>query len=311
MSDPIEDLTAGLALRSSLYFRAEFTAPFAISVPADRRRIRFHIAGPGDSWIRLPSGVATHYREGDLILVPHGSAHILSSGPTEAAQPLGTIAAGSEAGTLRHGGGGSPVELVCGHFEFDETVVNPLVDSLPAIIHVKADPTNPEDGGGTSFDWMPPLLRAVEREPTSGDAVARRLSEILFIQVLRVAATQGSVATGLLGLIADPQLGRAVRAIHADPAANWSLESLASVAGASRSAFADRFRQCAGTTPMRYLADWRIRRAQRLLGDPGLSVGDVSRRVGYASEAAFSRAYRTAVGEAPGRHRRSLLSDSA
>ncbi|MDJ0787912.1 MAG: AraC family transcriptional regulator [Myxococcota bacterium] len=315
--DVLADIVAGLELRSSLYFRAEFTTPFAVAVPEDRRRIRFHVAGVGRSWIRVASGESVFYEHGDLILVPHGAAHVLASEPVTEATPLESIVAGRPPGTrepLRHGGdhgdgyggahgdGGAAIELVCGHFEFDETLVHPVVESLPPLVHVKAS--------AGSFDWMPPLLEAVERESRTevpvSQGVARRLSEILFIQVLRAVMARPGSAPGLLEHLDDPQVAPALRAIHADPARDWSLESLASVAGASRSVFADRFRQRTGRTPMRYLTDWRMQKARRLLANPALSVGDVGRSVGYGSEAAFNRAFREAVGEPPGRHRKSL-----
>ena len=181
--------------------------------------------------------------------------------------------------------------------------MHPLVDSLPPLIHLPAR-------AGNGFGWVPPLLEAAEREARldqpAGQAVARRLAEILFIQLLRSVSSQPGPASGLLGLIDDPQLGRALRSMHADPAGSWSLDALASEAGVSRSVFADRFRERIGMTPMRYLTEWRMQRARELLANPSLSVSDVGRRVGYASESAFNRAFRDAIGEPPGRHRRSL-----
>jgi len=306
--DVLADIVGALDLRSSLYFRARFSAPFAVAVPEDRRRIRFHVAGPGRSWIGLPSGEQASYADGDLVLVPHGRAHTLASGPGETPRDLDAVLAAEppREGLLCHGGGGEPALLVCGHFAFDESALHPLVEALPPLLHVPA--------GDAGFAWMPPLLETVEKERAraapASDAVARRLSEILLIQVLRAALAQGE-SRGLLGALADPQLGRALEAIHEDLAAPWSLGRLAGVAGLSRSLFADRFRACVGTTPMRYVADWRMSRARAHLADGSLSVGEVGRRVGYASEAAFSRVFRERVGEAPGRYRRGLELRSA
>jgi len=304
--DVLADIVEGLELRSSLYFRAELGTPFALAVPEDRRRIRFHLAGAGRSWVGLPGGEGLFYETGDLILVPHGGAHRLASAPVEAAPPLDDALRASPVadGVFRHGGPGATIQLVCGHFEFDERVVHPLVDSLPPLLHLEAR-------SGPGFAWVAPLLQAIEREARmdapAGASVARRLSEIFFIQVLRAVLAREGPAPGLLGLIRDPQLGRALQAIHAEPGADWSLDALASLAGASRSVFTERFRERLGIAPMRYLTDWRMKRARRLLADPGVSVGEVGRRVGYTSEAAFNRAFREVVGEPPGRHRRSVL----
>jgi len=308
--DLLADIASGLELRSSLYLRAELSAPFAVAVPEDRLRIRLYVAGPGRSWVGMPSGEGAFIESGDVILTPYGSAHILASEPTQQGVPLADVLRSSsfKGGILRHGGGGRQVALVCGQLEFDETMVHPLVELLPPLIHLGVR-------AGSSFAWIPPLLEALESESRMAEAshraVTQRISEILFLHLLRVIAAREGVAPGLLALTRDLQLGRALRSIHADPGGDWSLDRLASVAGASRSAFSERFRERTGVTPMRYLADWRMRSARRLLADPALSVSEVGRRVGYASEAAFNRVFRAAVGQPPGRYRRTLLARSA
>lgn len=301
--DLLAQIVDGLELRSTLFFRAHFGRPFAVRVPEDRQRIRFHIAGPGRSWVGLPTGEQTVYGEGDLILIPHGAAHVLASEPTEEALDLDAAlrARPPESGVFRHGPDDGPgVELACGHFAFDETVVHPLIETLPPLVHLRAT-------RGHDFGWVLPLLEAAEREARmdapANEAVSRRIAEILFIQILR-ATSQQEGGAGLLCALGDPHLARALEALHGDPAADWSVEALAATAGVSRSVFAERFRDCTGTTPMRYLASWRIRQARMLLEAPDLSVGEIARRVGYASEAAFNRAFRDVVGEPPGRHRR-------
>ncbi len=304
--DLISEIVGALSVRSSVYFRASFSAPFAVRVPASEGHIRFHVAGPGRSWVGLSSGESAFFGEGDLVLVPHGSSHVLASGPGIEPEALAEVVAGTRTGdepVLHHGGGGARADLVCGHFGFGDGLVHPLIASLPPLLHLPASRAG-------SFAWMPPLLEAAEREARmeapANQVVAARLSEILFIQVLRAAVELGPEASGFVGQLADPQVARALQAIHEEPAKAWSLESLATLAGASRSVFAERFRSRVGMTPMRYLADWRIRKARTLLSCPGLSVGEVGRRVGYDSEAAFSRAFREAIGEPPGRYRRSL-----
>ena len=305
--DLLADIVSGLELHSSLYFRASFRADFAVAVPADRRRIRIHVSGPGRSWVGLPGGSGVWAEEGDLVLVPHGAAHVLASDPELRPTPLAAVLAEGgpgDDGVLRHGGGGEEALLVCGHFAFDESLLHPLVEGLPPIVHLRG-----RDGPG--FAWVPPLLDSIERERSGeapgSDAVTRRLSEVLFIQVLRAAAECGALTAGVQASLDDPQLRRALEAMHAEPAREWSLGTLASRAGLSRTVFADRFRERLGVTPMRYLTDWRMRQARHLLVDSALSVGEVGRRVGYASEAAFNRAFRESVGEPPGRHRRALL----
>lgn len=305
--DVLADIVKSLELRSQLYFRAELTAPFAVQVPEDRKRIRFHLTGRGRSWIGLPTGESAVFETGDLVLVPHGSAHIIASESELAgnAPLLDDVLTESptQDGVLSTGGGGAPTSMVCGHFEFDETVVHPLLASLPALLHLKAIE-------GASFSWVPTLLEAVEAEarmdaPANAE-VAQRLSEILFIQVLRAALQQPHESIGLLGLVDDPRLGRALRSIHENPGEDWSLDTLAAKAGTSRSVFSELFKARIGVTPMRYLTDWRMRQARTLLENGTQSVSEIGRCVGYASEAAFNRAFRESIGDAPGRYRRTF-----
>ncbi len=300
--DVLADVLSTIELTAQLYFQAIFRAPFAVAVPADRRRIRFHIASTGRSWIGLPTGEEAFYGDGDLILVPHGSAHVLADGPHTAPRPLEQVIA--EVGfngqaPLEYGGGGAHVVIVCGHLAFDEAMLHPIVASLPPLIHVRADEV-------TNFGWMEQVLRHIERESqarrTGYREVVRRLSEILLIEVLRARADSGGL--GAVSALVDPQLGRALQALHAEPEAEWSLERLARVAGQSRTLFVQRFRERMGMPPMKYLAAWRLLKARSLLAHWGGSVAEVARRVGYASESAFNRAFRDQFGAPPGTFRR-------
>lgn len=298
--DVLADVLAVLDVQASLYFRATFSAPFSVAVPTDSRRIRFHLGCRGKSWIGLPSGENAIYGPGDLILVPHGSAHTLADGPNTPALPLEDVlkrARSESVGCITYGGDGRSVELVCGHFGFNEEIVHPLVESLPSLIHIKARKQH-------DYTWLDVVLRQMEEEGRAGlpghQEALRRLSEILFIQVLRAFIEEGPESTRFLTALVDPQLRRALDAIHTDPASDWTLERLAEVAGLSRTLFADRFRTKLGVTPMRYVADWRLQKARALLGEPSLTVGDVARAVGYESEAAFNRAFSQQFGRTPG-----------
>lgn len=305
--DVLADIVAALDLRASLYFRARFGAPFSVSVPEDRARVRFHVAEEGTTLVHVPSGDSVWLEPGDLVLVPHGGEHVLASAANVRPTPLARVeqtAREAVDGTLCHGGEGPESQLLCGHFEFDEHIVHPVVRGLPALVHLRGE-------SGAGFTWMAPLVELIERERWEAepgvDAITLRLSEILFIQLLRAARAQDPAAGGAaLAALADDHLRRVLESVHADPGEGWTLEKLAARAGLSRSVLAERFRERLGVSPMRYVADWRVQRARHLLTDRNLSVGEVARRVGYASEAAFSRVFRESVGEAPGRYRRAL-----
>lgn len=300
--DVLDEVLTTLELSSQLYFRAELSQPFSIAVPEQRGVIRFHVAVENPCSLRLPDHEPSMLAPGDLVLVPHGAPHVLADDPERPARPLPAVLeeTGFDGeGPLVYGGDGPRTVLVCGHFAFAGAPWHPLLTTLPPILHLRAA----EDG---SYEWLELVVRRIERELRAGVpgslAVIRRLSEILLVEVLRAYALRGDL--GALAAIADPQLGRALQAIHAGPAADWSLDALARIAGQSRTLFVERFRERLGTSPMRYLSRWRLLRARHLLGSTDLSVAEVAQRVGYASESAFHRAFRAEFGAPPGRLRR-------
>ncbi len=298
--DVLADILSVLDVQANLYFRAAFSAPFSVAVPADRRRIRFHLGCRGKSWVGLLTGEQATYGQGDLILVPHGSAHVLADGPNTPALPLDDVlkqATSERVGCIAYGGKGAAVELVCGHFGFNEDIVHPVVESLPPLIHIKARRQH-------DYGWLDVMLRELEEESRAGlpghQETLRRLSEILFIQILRAFIEAGPQASRFLAALVDPQLRRVLESVHASPSSGWTLERMAELAGMSRTIFAEQFRTKLGMTPMRYVADWRLHKARALLGQASLTVGEVAHTVGYESEASFSRAFSQHFGKTPG-----------
>jgi len=303
--DTLSNILDGLEMKSSLYFATEFREPWSIEVPADSNVCRFHVIVHGPCRVTVPSTGDTRVAsKGDLVLVPHGSRHLLQCIGDVPPTPLPEVMVRAPLtvdGRLRWGGEGTLTRLVCGHFAFDGEVSHPILEALPPIVHVEA-------AGGDGFGWIENVMKFIGQEAGSGKpgsgAISRRLSEILFIQVVRRwAETAPSVP--VLSAIVDPNVGRAMHAMHADPGRAWTVESLAREAALSRTVFAQRFTELAGATPMKYLTDLRMRSARRLLAGPA-NVAVVGDRVGYRSEAAFNRAFTKAWGIGPGAYRRSV-----
>ena len=136
-------------------------------------------------------------------------------------------------------------------------------------------------------------------------SILNRLSELLFVEVIRWHMDQQANGgnTGWLAGLRDPLVGRALTLLHAQPAHAWTLEELASQAGASRSALSDRFMHLVGYPPIQYLTQWRMQLAAQRLADRKVKISAVASEVGYESEAAFSRAFKKVVGQSPGQWR--------
>ncbi len=303
--DLLADILSVIDLRASLYFRAELGNQFAIEVPENAQFVRFHIVGPGTAWIGLPSGEETYFSKGDLVLVPQGSAHVLANNPDSPAIPLEDVLAladTSHVGCIRYGEDAGTTELICGHFSFDTSIVHPVVSTLPPLIHISRDQ-------GEGFEWLIPLLSTMHAESRDGmpgyEEILIRLSEIIFIQVLRTYMKHEPDSSVALTALADHQLGPVLKAIHSDPGFQWSLERLSELANMSRSVFAEKFKLKFAMTPMRYVTAWRIQKARIMLSNNELTITDITKRVGYASDAAFSKVFKEYYGVSPGAYRRS------
>ncbi|MEQ9040823.1 MAG: AraC family transcriptional regulator [Silicimonas sp.] len=304
MLDLLSDILTRLSLRGTLYFRTSFTEPWGVRVPAFRDVTRFHFVHRGEALVRVERHPApVHLAQGDLIIVPHGAAHVLScrhTGPDDAL-PLDDIlsrAGFPGHGTLVWGGDGSPrdTQLICGHFALAEGSRHLLFERLPPFIHLRGY-------GDEAGPWLEATLRVIGAEAggarLGGDLIALKMSEAIFAQAIRAYIEQArEVDCGVAGF-ADPQLARALSAFHRNPTADWTVAALAREAGLSRTSFAERFTTRIGATPMSYVTSWRMQIAREALSARGLSVAEAAEVSGYASESAFSRVFKKEIGVSP------------
>jgi AraC-like DNA-binding protein len=257
----------------------------------------------GECRLVLEEGGGTHrLGPGDFVVVPRGDAHRLQAGAAAHVERVEVVAARVRDGRAQAGPGEAVAEYLCGAFRFGALDDHPLLSALPPAIVVRS-------AGGAPHPWLTAHLDAVACESRSGrpggEAVVTRLSEVLFVQAIRYhLAELPAGATGWLAALRDASLGRAVALMHRHPERAWTVATLAREVGMSRSHFAERFAAVVGRAPLAYLADWRMHVGRTLLRDGGLRVGEVARRVGYGSEAAFSTAFKRATGVAPGAYRK-------
>ena len=308
--DVLSQILDSIDMRGSLYFATEFSEPWSLEVPADTNVCRFHVVIQGACWLTVPKGDSAKGEQstrllstGDLALVPHGNLHLLKDQPDRPTESLARALeeAGYEGeGSFCWGGTGAVTRMVCGYFAFDKEHAHPMLEGLPDIVHVQSTPN-------LDFGWIEPLTRFISQEASGSlpgsRAIANRLSEVLFIQAIRHYAAHSESAAPVLSGISDPQVGKALRAIHRDVAKSWTLQSLAREAALSRTAFTQRFSELVGMTATDYLTQHRMRLACSLLRQHG-GTAWVAEQVGYQSEAAFSRRFKQHVGLGPGAYRR-------
>jgi AraC-like DNA-binding protein len=288
-----------------VYFGAELRAPWGIAIP-DRPRSPFFAVMRGQCEIALDEGTSpTTLGPGDLVILPGGPAHSLRSSAGATAIPLTQFVARHPMDERGHvkalEGKGPTTSLIGGFFEL-ERAPEPLLSVLPPIIHLRGDDAE-------ISAWLEPTLRAIAHESTQAlpgrTVVLNRLADVLFVRavrayLLKLPPTRPSWLRGLT----DARVAKALAEIHRAPEHDWTLAALASHAAMSRTAFAQRFRELVGQTPVNYLGRWRMQKAAYLLEMRTLSITQVAEQVGYTSELAFAKAFRRVIGTPPGAYAR-------
>ena len=299
-SDPVGQALHLLRLTGTLYCRAELSAPWGISVPVLAGSLGFIVVTSGRCWLEVAGGQAIELVQGSLTLIPHGAPHRFASDLAVRPQPLEEVPVehvSEHFETTTFGGGGDLTIAMYGVVHFDHAAATRLLAQLPSVITV--------DSWDDDASWLHSTVRLIAREASSmrpgGETVITRLADVLVIQAIRSWLDSSAEArTGWLAALRDEHLGRALTAIHRAPAEDWSVDTLARIAGMSRSAFSASFTHVVGESPMRYVAQWRLSLAHSHLAHATESLSLVAHRYGYRSEVAFSRAFKRQFGYAPG-----------
>jgi AraC-like DNA-binding protein len=306
-------LLRAVRLTGAVFFDIEAVAPWAEMQPAGatiansvlpgvQHLISYHAVTRGTCYGGLVDSIAIPLEAGDVIVFPHGDAHVLSSAPNmPAVVNLSnyTVPSSQLPVTVRpdvERDGQERTQVVCGFLGCDVRPFNPLIEALPRVLHVR-------DREGPNGGWLGQFMRVAADESrakrSGGESVLARMSELMFVEaVRRYLESLPDEQTGWLAALRDPQVGRALTLLHARPGFSWTLPGLAREAGLSRSSLAERFAHLIGKPPMQYLASWRMQIAAGSLAR-GAKVASVALEVGYDSEAAFSRAFKKLVGSSP------------
>ncbi|MBL0918172.1 MAG: AraC family transcriptional regulator [Hydrogenophaga sp.] len=326
--DPLSDVLRSVRLRASVFFYMSCRDEWAALAPGANRVgpavmpgadhvIEYHMFVKGDGWVAVDGEPPLRMTAGDIVMLPHGDAHVVSSAPgvkpieKDNAAIVSRMQTDTKPIPISYHGGACQVGVglprdeasavvVCGFIACDLKPFNPLINALPRLMHLP---------GHEVGAWVAPMLEhaAVETgaNRAGGSALLQRVSEMVFVDgARRYLDSLPAESQGWLGALRDRQVGRAITLMHGDPAANWTLEELGRRAGLSRSALHERFVSLAGVPPMQYLTNWRMQCGARLLRETQANVASVALDVGYDSEAAFARAFKRATGLPPAAWRR-------
>lgn len=304
MTDALTDILDSIRMEGSVFSRASLEAPWGVESGTTATGM-FHAVVSGRAWIALADGDTPLLLErGDVVMMPFGDNHLLTNEPGTATRPIAQLNSVDQFGRghLIVRGRGPETSLICGTVRFDDASAHPVLSMLPHLLHVR-------DHVGrmsSAVETMIELIAGEMDNPGPGtETVVARLTDALIVYVLREyieALPEGE--GGWLTALKDAPIREALGLIHRNPERSWTAAELAARVGMSRSAFFKRFGKAVGESPAQYVTRWRIHVASRLLRENEMSVGAVAHCVGYATEAAFSNAFKRIMGVRPGAYRR-------
>ncbi len=298
--DPLSNILSILKPQSYLTAGLDAGGAWAIRFGNRPGTIKCHAVTAGACWLAVDGIDAVRLTAGDCIILPSGRPFTLASDLTlDPADAYDVLHHARPGDVVVHKGGGS-FAFTGTRFEVDGLKAGALLGTLPPLIHLH------EADDRDAMRWcITQLMTEMRDDRPGGTLAARHLAHLMLLRAFRLhLSRQAGDRVGLLYALADPHLGRAIEAMHADPAHRWTLAGLASRAGLSRSIFAQRFRARVGETPIGYLAQWRMMLATDRLTSGREPLGNIASALGYESENAFNTAFRRVIGCSPRRYAR-------
>lgn len=301
--DVLSNILETIKLQGIVYRKLVLMSPWAVDTPAGPY-VQFWRLLKGDCIISIEGQKPIEMCVGDLVLLPLSSPYRISG------KHIARIASMAEYIKSRANGkplfseGEVETVLLGGHFEFEHKPAHPLTSSLPAFIHIS-------NFTGKEHTWLQHtanlIFDEINSEKQGSKILVTRLSETLFIHTIRAYMAQDTNTGGFLAALADERVSEALKLIQDTPQKNWTLDSLSKTVGMSRTLFFNKFKDTVGETPLAYLTNWRIGKAKRLLLTSNENISSIAMQVGYQSEAAFNRLFKSKVNETPRHYRKKQL----
>ena len=263
------------------------------------RGIKLFAVISGEGWLAV-DGVESAVRAGagDCLLLPRGCAFQVASDLALPPVDGEALLSGLTDGEIARWNGGGRCLAIVGHFDLEEDNAAMLLTMLPPIVHIR------EEQDKHFLRWcLERTMKELQEALPGHTLIAQQLSLTMLVQVLRTfIAEEVPGRPGWLFALADKQISRSLRAIHAVPGCQWTLSTLAQEAGMSRTGFAVAFKRLVGIAPIEYLTRWRMMLARERLLTSAEGIAGIAEQVGYDSESAFSTAFKRVVGCSPRRY---------
>jgi AraC-like DNA-binding protein len=300
--DPLSEALGNCSFQCKLFEHMELATPWGIRVPDGIVAFYAVLRGQGRVVIER-SGTEVPFSEGDLIVLPQSFGHLVQDASASNAVSIQELLASRRA----RGDGGQQenvavTELLACHLELPRHCTYLVRLALPPLIRVPSGESRRTPGLDDTLRLM--RWEAEARRPGS-QGIIDRLAQVVFIHAIRAFVSESpGIDSRWPSALLNPSIAMSLTLIHQFPDKPWTVASLASAVVMSRSAFADRFTELVGASPIQYLTERRMHAACQLLHDPDIGLAQIASRVGYRSTAAFSHAFRRWTGLTPGMYRR-------
>ena len=305
--DALTDVLKTLRLNTQTYFCSDFQAPWGIEMEQVNEGM-FHVVIEGQCFLHIQNNSdRIILNQGDIVAFPSGGAHWMSDHQDSPKAPGKRVVEQILAGhnpfkpSTENNISRDKITLMCGSFSYDTKIKHPFIRDLPCFIHIKAEQNKEQK-------WLGELVSTLSREsrsPSPGSSLMLdRLTEVLFIQIIRYFLSSQPDKQNYLAALNDQQIGTSLNLIHGEESADWTVETLGEQVAMSRSAFTEKFSKLVGQPPKTYLINWRMQKARAKLEMGDEIMYRIAEEAGYSSEAAFSKAFKTFFGITPGSVRR-------
>jgi AraC-like DNA-binding protein len=299
--DALSKIFTAPRIRDAKFTRLEASAPWGIVSPGEPVVKFVHVVS-GSAVLTTPDQAApTRLEAGDVFILLADAAYRIFDDERSVLIDCVDVERARVGNGIKFGGGGATTTFISGSFEMEPLGRNYVCDVLPPFLHLTK-------GAGRTEGFATILNMLALETSVSGlgaDAAVIRLFELLFIHALRAyVGDHRHQKRGWLAAASDSRLKSAMEAIHEDPGKDWTIGSLARMAGMSRSAFAARFKDVLGQTPLEYMTSWRVYCASTLLLTSQAPISEIAHKAGYSSDAAFNKVFKRVTGQTPGMFKR-------
>ena len=301
MSD-IRNPFEGVEVDRVFLSRAELKAPWGINMPEMPNMLLFHLGVEGEAGVQFPTQKKAHkIEQGQLSLIPNGRDHYFFDGQCKTMTPLFDIDRDeitSHYEIIKHGGKGQGSLTLCGAVRLNHPLSQLLLKGLPSIVVVKEWEAAEKTWAENTFEF---LFIEAKKQAFASQEIIMHLSEVLVFQAIRNWFSQNEDKKTLMKALSDERMTRVINEVQKHPSKKWTTKEMANTAGMSRSAFTERFTKLFKKKPSDFVRGVKLDLAEKLFRLENLSIGEVSDRLGYESEAAFARAYKRVKGISPGK----------